>query len=108
GPPLRPWPLVGGALAFFLASTALVAVPIAIEKGESYARTWNTSLRWTLGSHLGGIVVALAAVATFDASPVVAFAVMLAPCWVLLLLSRSEAARRGAQSPAASSTPEAA
>jgi hypothetical protein len=87
------WPLAAAALTFFLASTGLVAAAISLEMHQGYLVTWKRSLLWTIWSNVAGASIAVAGLALFGPSPLAAIVVSTAPCWLLVLFYRAEAAR---------------
>jgi len=89
------WPLVGAGATFFLVSTVLVAVAIAMERGQGVLASWRASLGWTVWSNVAGVTIALAGTALFAQSQLAALAVTTAPCWLIVVLYRAEAAMRG-------------
>ena len=84
-------PLAGATVAYFVASTGLVATAIAIERRESFFATWNRSLRWTALPYLAGYTIAIAALMVCETSFAAGLAVTIAPCWCLVLVYRAEA-----------------
>jgi len=97
------WPLTAATAAYFAVGTGLVAAAISIEEREGYFATWNRSLRWTAVPYAMGLTVAVAALSVCEVSYTAGMALTIAPCWCLILLYRTEAARRKAPSAAGQS-----
>jgi hypothetical protein len=88
------WPLTAATATYFVVSTGLVAAAISLEKRQGYFATWNRSLSWTAVPYAAGLTVAMAALSVCEVSYVAGLALTIAPCWCLILLYRTEAARR--------------
>jgi hypothetical protein len=88
------WPLTAATVVYFAVSTGLVAAAISFETRGGYFATWNRSLRWTAVPYAVGLTVAVAALSVCEMSYAAGIALTIAPCWCLILLYRTEAARQ--------------
>ena len=77
------WPLFAATAAYYIVNTGLVSMAVAVERGMSLRRTWD-SLRWTAPSYLTGAIVALGLVAAYDYKGPLGLAFGLPPIWLLL------------------------
>ena len=88
------WPLTLAAVTFALVNTLLVSVALTLEKRGSFFPQWTRMLSCTAGSSLAGLSTAFVMLAVLDVSLLWAFALGAAPCWLLVIHFRQNAARQ--------------
>jgi hypothetical protein len=85
------WPLFAASVVYFLLSTGLVAAAIALERKQSFFRTWRHSCLWTILPFFAGLPLTVAMLALIDAT--LTFIVVLAIpfSWLLVMFYREQA-----------------
>jgi hypothetical protein len=82
-------PLTVATVVYFLASSVLVAMAIALERGQAFLATWQGSCLWTAVAFLSGLTFAVAMLVVIDTLfPWVAL-LGLPPCWLLVAYYRN-------------------
>jgi signal transduction histidine kinase len=83
------WPLAGATAAYFLTNTGLVAVVIAIEKGQGFFATWKRSFLWTTVSYFSGLTLAAGLLLLLEFLGPWGLALGVPPTWLLLAFHRA-------------------
>ncbi len=86
-------PLAGATAGYFLCNTWLVAVAIALERGQRLRETWSRSFRWTAAAYFSGLTLAVVLLLLLDRFGLAAVLLGVPPCWLLLAFYRTYRAR---------------
>jgi len=85
GSPLlaRLWPLAAATAVYFLANSGLVAVAVAIERGERVWPTWRQGFLWSAAAYFAGLTLGVLLVLALERMGPWALALGVPPCWML-------------------------